>query len=288
MPDGSAANPWNLRSVQQIEEIKCVIKVIPVWFSGVLYFIALTQSQTYPVFQAIQADRRLGLGSSNFKVPAATYNVFAMLSLTIWIPIYDRIIVPVLRRMTGKEGGITMLQRIGIGIFLGMLSMLLSGAVENHRRNLAFTRPTLGVAPHKGAISSMSGNMLIPPLAMAGISEAFIVIGQVEFFYKQFPENMRSFGGSFLFLGVAMASYLSSFLISVVHKVTQKGADYNWLAEDLNKGKLDYYYYLVAVMQLLNLGYFLVIAKWYKYKTSEDGSPLDVAMEKIDSKKLAA
>ncbi|KAL8547336.1 hypothetical protein ACS0TY_006891 [Phlomoides rotata] len=283
MPDGSAVNPWNLRSVQQIEEIKCVIKVIPVWFTGVIYFIGLTQSQTYPVFQAMQADR--SLGSGNFKIPAATYNVFSMISLTMWIPIYDRLIVPYLRRITRKEGGITLLQRMGIGLVIGILTMLISGVVENHRRSLAFTRPTLGTVSHKGAISSMSANLLIPQLAVAGLSEGFVVIGLVEFFYKQFPENMRSFAGSFLFMVVAMASYLSSFLISVVHNVTQKGQNGNWLAEDLNKGRLDYFYYLVAALQVMNLAYFLVVAKWYKYKTSEDGSSLDVAMEKIDSEK---
>ncbi|KAL8547342.1 hypothetical protein ACS0TY_006894 [Phlomoides rotata] len=284
MSDGSAVNPWSLRSVQQIEEIKCVIKVIPIWFSGVIYFIGFTQSQTYPVFQAIQTDRRFG--SDNFKIPAASYNVFMMMSLSIWIPIYDRVLVPLLRKMTRKEGGITMLQRMGVGIVLGMLSMLLSGVVENHRRTLAITRPTLGVVPHKGDVSSMSGNLLIPQLAVAGLAEAFFVIGLVEFFYKQFPENMRSFGGSFMFLGAAMASYLSSFLISIVHKVTQKGENSNWLAEDLNMGKLDNFYYLVAVLQVVNLGYFLVVAKWYKYKTGEEGSSVDVTKEKIDSRNL--
>lgn len=132
----------------------------------------------------------------------------------------------------------------------------------------------------------MSGNLLIPQLAVAGLSEGFIVIGLIEFFYKQFPENMRSFAGSFLFLCIALASYLSSFLISVVHKVTRNGESSNWLAEDLNEGRLDYFYYLVAALQVVNLGYFLVVAKWYKYKIKEDGSSKDVAMENIESEKL--
>ncbi|PIN12020.1 H+/oligopeptide symporter [Handroanthus impetiginosus] len=280
--DGTAKNPWKLRSLQQVEEIKCVVRVIPIWFAGIIYFIVLGQMQTYLVFQAIQSDRRLGHGS--FKVPAATYSVFQMVSLTIWIPIYDRICVPVLRKITRKEEGITILQRIGFGLVLAVLTMLVSAVIETHRRVLALTRPTLGVVPHKGAISSMSGNWLIPQLALAGLSEAFTVIGQVEFFYKQFPENMRSFGGSFLFCGFAMSSYLSSFLISVVHKTTKVGDGNNWLAEDLNKGRLDYFYYLVAGLEVVNLGYFLVCAKWYKYKSVERSS-MDVELEKVDPKK---
>uniref|UniRef100_M1D6J8 Nitrate transporter NRT1-2 n=1 Tax=Solanum tuberosum TaxID=4113 RepID=M1D6J8_SOLTU len=94
----------------------------------------------------------------------------------------------------------------------------------------------------------------------AGLSEAFALISENEFFYKQCPENMRSIAASFFFVGLAGSSYLSSFFSSVVHKTS------NWLAEDLNKGKLDCFYYLMAALEILNLGYFLVCAKWYKYK----------------------
>ncbi|XP_073036069.1 protein NRT1/ PTR FAMILY 2.11-like [Primulina eburnea] len=280
-PDGSAANPWKLRSVQQVEEIKCIIRVIPIWLSGMIYYIILALMQTYPVFQSLQCDRRLSSG--NFKIPAASYNVFTMATLTLWIPIYDRIIVPFLRRITGKEEGITMLQRVGFGIFLGVLTMVVSGVVEDHRRTLAVTRPTLGVAAQKGAISSMSGYWLVPQLALAGISEAFAVIGEIEFFYKQFPENMRSFAAAFLFSGFAISSYITSFLISVVHKATRVRGNGNWLEEDLNKGRLDYFYYMIAGIQVVNLGYFLICAKWYKYKRVESDDK-DVAMEKIDHK----
>lgn len=270
-----------LCSIQQVEEIKCILRVIPIWISGIIYFIVLSQMQTYLVFQAMQTDRRIGRG--NFNIPAASYNVFSMISLTLWIPIYDRILIPFLRRITGKDEGITILQRIGIGLIFAVLTMLMAGAVEGHRRHMALTHPALGIFPHKGAISAMSGNWLIAPLAMAGLSEAFAVIGQVEFYYKQFPENMRSFGGSFLFCGFAMSSYLSSLLITVVHKTTKVGEDSNWLAEDLNKGRLDYFYYLVGGLEVLNLGYFLVCAKWYKYKKTDESN--SSTMEKFDHKK---
>jgi dipeptide/tripeptide permease len=263
-PDGSAANPWKLCTMQQVEEVKCLLRVMPIWASAVIYHIAIVQQQTYAVFQALQSDRHLG--NLNFKIPAASYSVFLMLSLTLWIPIYDRIVVPFLRKLTGKEGGITILQRIGIGIFISILTMLVSALVEERRRTIALTEPTLGVVPRRGAISSMSGLWLIPQLTLAGLAEGFASIGQVEFYYKQFPENMRSIAGSLLFCGMAGSSYLSSFLISIVHRTTKGAATGNWLPEDLNKGRLDYFYYTITALGVLNFGYFLVCAKWYKYK----------------------
>ncbi|XP_040987568.1 protein NRT1/ PTR FAMILY 2.11-like [Juglans microcarpa x Juglans regia] len=275
--DGSAANPWRLCSMQQVEQVKCLMRVIPIWVSASIYYVALVQQQTYVVFQALQFDRRLG--NTSFKIPAASYTVFTMLGLTIWIPIYDRIIVPALRRFTGKEGGITVLQKMGVGIVIAIVTTLVSAIVEERRRTSALTMP-VGIEPRRGAISSLSGMWLVPQLTLIGLSEAFAVVAQVEFYYKQVPENMRSIGGSLLFVGSAVSSYFSGFLVSIVHKTTSGAATGDWLPEDLNKGRLDYFYYLVAAMEVLNFGFFIMFAKWYRYKGSQE-----VDMEKMPSEK---
>ncbi|GKV08657.1 hypothetical protein SLEP1_g20261 [Rubroshorea leprosula] len=271
--DGSAADPWRLCSMQQVEEVKCVVRVIPIWGSAIIYHVAMVQQQTYAVLQALQSDRRLG--SSGVKIPAASYTVFIMLSLTLWIPIYDRLVVPSLRRLTGKQGGMTLLQRMGIGIVLSILTMLVSGLIEEKRRNLALTKPTVGISPKGGAISSMSGLWLIPQLVLTGLCEGFNSIGQIEFYYKQFPENMRSVAGSFFFCGAAGSSYLSGLLISTVHHFTSRTQTGDWLPEDLNRGKLDYFYYMIAALGFLNFGYFLVCAQWYRYKGEGVKVPLN-------------
>ncbi|GLU21470.1 hypothetical protein SLE2022_376070 [Rubroshorea leprosula] len=278
-PNGSPADPWRLCSLQQVEEVKCLFRVFPIWASAILYYIVIVQQNTYGVFQAVQADRRLG--SSHFKIPAATFTVFLMLGMTIFIPIYDRILVPFLRRLTGKEGGITILQRIGIGIFLSVVSMLVSAFVEERRRTIAVTRPSLGFEPRKGAISPMSALWLIPQFTLAGLAEGSATIGLVQFYYKQFPENMRSIAGSLFLCNIASSSYLSSLFIAIVHRTTKRTATGDWLPEDLNKGRLDYFYYMIAGLGVLNMGYFLVCAKWYKYKENTD--PLEVNGEEKHS-----
>ncbi|KAI3454615.1 hypothetical protein Pfo_011278 [Paulownia fortunei] len=273
-PDGSAANPWRLCSMQQVEEVKCVLRVIPIWAAAILYHVG--EKQQYIVFQAMQSNRHLG--SAKFQIPPATYGIFSMLTLTIWVPIYDRLVVPFLRKLTGKQGGITVLQRIGIGIAITIMESLVAAFVEERRRALAISRPMQGIHSNRGAISSMSALWLVPQLSLAGLAEAFSSIGQVEFFYKQFPENMRSIAGSFFFCGMAAANYLNGFLISIVHRATEGSSGGNWLPEDLNKGRLDYFYYLVAALCVLNFFYFLVCAKWYRYKGT-GGSIIGVEME---------
>jgi peptide/histidine transporter 3/4 len=100
-PDGSAYDPWNLCSIQQAEEVKCVIRLLPIWFSSMFYCVALVQPNTMFVFQALQSDRTFF--NTNFKIPAASYTIFTMLILTISLPIYDRIVVPTIQKFTRKE-----------------------------------------------------------------------------------------------------------------------------------------------------------------------------------------
>ena len=79
-PDGSAADPWRLYRVQQVEEVKCVLRVIPVWASAIVYYVSIVQQNTYVVFQALQSNRHVG--KTTFQIPAATYPVFNMLTVT--------------------------------------------------------------------------------------------------------------------------------------------------------------------------------------------------------------
>ena len=162
--------------------------------------------------------------------------------------------------------------------------MLVSAVFEEQRRTVALTRTTIGTAPKGGAISSMSTSWLIPQLVLTGLSEGFNSIGQIEFYYKQFPENMRSIAGSFFFCGLAGSNYLSGFLVSVVHKITENQAGGgDWLPEDLNNGKLDWFYYMIAALGVVNFVYFLMCAKWYRYKGA--GDRVEVAMEAKGSSK---
>ncbi|KAL3716957.1 hypothetical protein ACJRO7_008522 [Eucalyptus globulus] len=263
-PDGSSADPWRLCSMQQVEVVKHIIRVLPIWVAGVFYYLVIVQQQTFAMFQATQMDRRLN--NTNFKIPAASYIVFMMLSHTIFAFINNRLIIPFLRTLTGKKNGISLLLMMAIGLCFGMLTMLVSAIVEERRRSVARMKPTLGDYSRRGAISSMSALWLIPQFTLAGLAQAFAQISLLEFYYKQFPMNMRSIADSLYYCGMAGSSYMSSLIITIVHKNTKGAEGGNWLPEDLNEGRLDYFYYLIAALEFLNLVYFLVFARCYKYK----------------------
>uniref|UniRef100_A0A0E0LI22 Nitrate transporter n=1 Tax=Oryza punctata TaxID=4537 RepID=A0A0E0LI22_ORYPU len=269
--DGHPKNPWRLCSLQQVEETKCILRILPVWLTCIVYYVAFAQTNTYVILQATQSDRHLG-GAGSFEVPPGSFTIFPMLALTVWIPLYDRLVVPWARCLTGREEGITLLQRMGIGMALSVLAMLISAMAEKRRRELAV------VSPSNTRVSPQSAFWLVPQLAALGLSEAFNQVSQTEFYYRQFPENMRSVAGSVLFSGLAVSSYLSGMLVAAVERATNGAGggagdgddDGGWLAEDLNKGRLDCFYVLIAAIGAANFLAFLACAKWYRYKGSDD------------------
>ncbi|XP_010415654.1 PREDICTED: protein NRT1/ PTR FAMILY 2.13-like isoform X2 [Camelina sativa] len=258
-PEGAPADKWRLCSVQEVEEVKCLIRVVPVWSAGIISLAAMTTQGTFTVSQALKMDRHLG---PNFEIPAGSLSVISLLTIGVFLPFYDRVFVPFMRRITGHKSGITLLQRIGTGIVFAIFSMIVAGIVERmrRRRSISAGDPT-GMTP-------MSVFWLSPQLILMGLCEAFNIIGQIEFFNSQFPEHMRSIANSLFSLSFAGSNYLSSFLVTFVHKFSGGHDRPDWLNKNLNAGKLDYFYYLIAVLGVFNLVYFWYCARGYRYKVA--------------------
>ncbi|KAL9307418.1 Protein NRT1/ PTR FAMILY 2.12 [Arabidopsis thaliana] len=264
--EGVPANKWRLCSVQEVEEVKCLIRVVPVWSAGIISIVAMTTQATFMVFQATKMDRHMG---PHFEIPAASIAVISYITIGIWVPIYEHLLIPFLWRM--RKFRVTLLQRMGIGIVFAILSMFTAGFVEGVRR----TRAT--------EMTQMSVFWLALPLILMGLCESFNFIGLIEFFNSQFPEHMRSIANSLFPLSFAAANYLSSLLVTTVHKVSGTKDQPDWLNKDLDRGKLDYFYYLIAVLGVVNLVYFWYCAHRYQYKAgsqiedfNEEKSLLDI------------
>ena len=257
--DGSRVNQWKLASIQQVEEVKCLARMLPIMVTAIPPIISIIQQGTFTISQAMKMDRHLG---PKFQIPAGSLGVISFMTIALWVPFYDRVLVPILRKMTKQEGGITLLLRIGIGMVFSILAMVVAGLVEKVRRDSANSHPNpLGIAP-------MSVLWLAPQLILMGFCEAFNAIGQIEFFNREFPEHMRSIGNSLFPCSIGGASYVSSIIVNIVHRATRTHGHPDWLTNDINAGRVDYFYYLIAGIGLLNLIYFIYVARRYQYKES--------------------
>jgi peptide/histidine transporter 3/4 len=109
---------------------------------------------------------------------------------------------------------------------------------------------------------------LLPPIILLGLAEAFNSIGQIEFYYSQFPKSMSTIAVALFTFGTAVADLIGSGLVDVVDRVTSKGGKDGWLSSNLNKGRLDDYYWLITVLSIINFVYYLVC--FWAYGSAED------------------
>lgn len=254
---GQVKNAWRLCSIQQVEEVKCLIKILPIWASGILSFIPNAQQSTFPVSQASQMNLHIG----SFEIPSASFSVVSLITIGVWLPFYELFLQPALAKITKKEEGFTSLQKIILGNIFSILTMVSAGLVEGRRRSVAIA--------HGAPISSM---WLAPQFVLLGFCEVFTIVGHTEFYNTESPQKMKSIGNSLQFLLVAFSNYAGTVIINIVQKVSQTVGKTDSMNNYINKGKLDYYYFLIAGLSALNLVYLLFCVKSYRYKPTRSVS----------------
>ncbi|CAN1181377.1 Protein NRT1/ PTR FAMILY 3.1 [Linum perenne] len=254
-------NLWRLNTVHRVEELKSLIRMGPIWAAGILLITAYAQQNTFSLQQAKSMDRHL---TTKFQIPAGSMSVFTMTSMLITIIIYDRIFVPLIRRLTGLDRGITFLHRMGIGFVISIMATLVAGFIEVKRKGVARDHGLLEFG-HKTVPISVF--WLAPQYCLHGIAEAFMSIGHLEFFYDQAPESMRSTAMALFWTAISVGNYTSTLLVTLVHKFSAGLDGSNWLPDqNLNKGKLEYFYWVITGLQVVNFVYYLFCAKLYTYK----------------------
>lgn len=259
--DIKSPNLWRLNTVHRVEELKSVIRMGPIWASGILLITAYAQQGTFSLQQAKSMDRHL---TKSFQIPAGSMSVFTMVSMLSTIALYDRIIIPVARKFTGLDRGITFLHRMGIGFVISVLATLVAGFVEMKRKQAALAH---GLVDKPHIIIPISVLWLVPQYSLHGIAEAFMSVGHLEFLYDQAPESMRSTATALFWTANSIGNYVSTLLVTLVHKFSAGPNGSNWLPDNnLNKGKLEYFYWLITLLQVVNVIYYFFCAKIYTFK----------------------
>uniref|UniRef100_A0A6N2NMA1 Uncharacterized protein n=1 Tax=Salix viminalis TaxID=40686 RepID=A0A6N2NMA1_SALVM len=257
---GDFTDPWRLCTVTQVEELKILIRMFPIWATGIVFFAVQAQMSTIFVNRMLMT-RKIG----SFNIPPASMTSVDVISVIFWVPIYDMIIVPVARKFTGRERGFSDLQRMGIGLFISMLSMTAAALLEIKRLQLV---KELGLVDDAGAVP-LSIFWQIPQYTLIGTAEIFTAIGQIEFFYEQSPDSMRSLCSALGLLTTSLGDYLSSFILSTVTYFTTRVRQ--MIPDNLNMGHLDYLFWLLAGLSFFNLLIYTVSAMRYKEKKTPTG-----------------
>jgi hypothetical protein len=172
---------------------------------------------------------------------------------------------------------------------IAVLAMVYSAAVEAWRLDIFRNMPdsggdsgsddpawaagaAAGAEPGAGygpAVVPLSIMWQAPAYVLIGASEVLASIAQLEFFYDQAPDVMRSCSMALQLLSTAVGSYLGGGLVAAVAALSV-AAGQPWLPKDLNLGHLDWFLLLCGALMAANSLLFVLVANNYEYKVSED------------------
>lgn len=251
---------WSLCTVTQVEELKTLLRMFPVWASFMIFYAVGGQTMSTFIEQGMVMDNRV----EPFAIPPASLSTVSVLSALIWVYIDETVLVPLARRYTGKEKGFSQTQRLGIGFALSMLTMVYSAILEMKRLMNAQASGMSG----RNMPVPMSILWQAPSYILTGAAGVFAGIGMMEFFYDQAPYTMKSLCAAFAQLAVASGSYFNTIIFGVVAAATTRGGAPGWIPDNLNEGHLDYFFWMMAALSLLNLAQFVHYSMRYTVKTT--------------------
>ncbi|KAL6634964.1 hypothetical protein ACP70R_027635 [Stipagrostis hirtigluma subsp. patula] len=247
-----AGSSWKLCTVTQVEELKILLRLLPIWASSIIVSSAYSQMNSTFIQQGSAMDTSI----LSVPVPAASMASFEVMCVMIWVLIYSKVIVPALRGFSsggGREP--SQLQRMGAGGLLMALAMAVAALAEMKRLDSAARGEVISIA------------WQIPQYFVLGGAEVFCYIPQLEFFFDEAPDSMKSTCTSLALLTIALGSYMSSLIYTIVAAFTATADSPGWISDDLNQGHLDYFFWTMAAICVLNFMVYSVFAKNYKLKT---------------------
>lgn len=176
------------------------------------------------------------------------------------VPLVDRIVYPMLRR---RQINFSPLKRIGTGFLCATLAMLYAGGLEIYRIYL-FKNGDVVLQELDGKIveaANLSIFWQAPGFMFIGAGEVLASITGLEFAYEEAPPTMRSMVQSIYLLTTALGNYLGLLLVLFVNLASQKSP---WIANNLNEGHLELYFFTLAVLGFIDLFIFGYVADRFR------------------------
>lgn len=261
---GDAPDPWRVCTVTQVEEVKILLRLVPVPACTVMLSVVLTEFLTLSVQQAYTLNTDLAA----LHLPVTCMPVFPCIAIFLVLALYYNTFAPIARRLTGHPHGASQLQRVGLGLFFSIVSVAWAGVFERYRRRYAVEHGYLGLflTPMPG----LSAYWLLIQYCLIGIAEVFCLVGLIEFLYQEAPDAMRSVGSAYAAVAGGLGCFFATALNNAVDAATGDVANGrpSWLAQNINVARFDYLYWLLAVLSTVNLAVFIYFAKIYKYRSS--------------------
>lgn len=207
---------------QQLDDAARALHILPIMMMLPIFWALYDQQSSVWTLQA-QRMKLHGLQPEQL-------NIINPLQIMLFIPLFDKIIYPVLRQ---RHINIEPLRRMSWGMLLAAASFVISGFVEN--------------AIQDSAPNSVDVFWQLPQITVLAIAEIFLSVTGLEFVYGTSPERLKTFLMGVFLLTTAVGDVFSGVLYSTVFA-------------HLNQAIV---LYICAVLMLGNLVVFQKVVLWY-------------------------
>ncbi|XP_032067516.1 solute carrier family 15 member 3 [Thamnophis elegans] len=263
-------------SNEHASNLHVMAKILPVLLTLVPYWMVYFQMQSTYYLQGLHLSipnffQNSHMNNSALSATIDTIYMFPdawlllanVVVLLILIPLKDRVIDPFLAK---KKLLPSALKRMALGMIFGLGSVLLAGFLETKRLQYVNNNQTITQRIGKDEYSAAPLSIFwqIPQYLLIGISEIFASIPGLEFAYSEAPRSMKgAIMGLFFFIS-GVGSLLGSGLLSLLSLPTS-----GWMhcPEDfgnINKCRMDYYFFLLGGIQAITCILFMFISVRYE------------------------
>ena len=277
-------------SRRQVEEVALIARLVPIMLTGVVFWAVYAQMSSAFVQQGAQMDCHIG----SLTIQQASLSSFDTIIIIILIPLFDKVIYPRLRQAGFR---VSNLQRQGAGYLFAVGAMLAAAAVEwgrlkAYKNHNVFPAPPAPAPPSPPLPGPPSGRHLldaaypppeivrisvfaqIPQYMLVGTSEVLAAVAQLDWFYSEAPASMRSCGMALQLFSVALGGYFATALTIIISAAT-KATGQAWYTSDLNQGRLDLFFLLIAALMLVDFLAFWFCARGFVSVSAEAAQPTD-------------
>ena len=244
-----------------IDDIKCVYRVLPSLLPFPVAYIIYTNQLTLVYSQGCQMNITIG---NNWNFPIGSLSLVSTIVILLFVPITEHFIYPFFENTIHIQ--ITTLKKIGLSFILCIMAMIIAAITEYIRRLQPLIPNYYSTCDATLPVNNMSIFWQIPQFVLLGASRVLINTGAQDFLYTEAPKSMKATLSSINYAIDGLGAFLGSLSIEIVNIYKNN----EWIPNDLNQGRLDYYFLMMGFIMFVLTMFFVNFAKHYHYSVELD------------------
>ena len=258
-------------SVEEVEDVKTVLRLIPIAVCAMAFGIGMWKGEFFHVFKIHRTcynASKVDVINTHFHSQLFHNSTFIACCLaTLSVPIYHFLIYPIFYNYIPS-----MLRRIGAGLFLLFVSFLANSVIEVIGQVQSSNSSCMFDANHLPVPLDCSWTLIPEVIGSAGIVLTFFSL--VEFLIAQTPWQIKGF--------------LVCVAVSAFGIFTLAGLGLDMLLMNvpirLFPGCGFFYYGIYTIVTFVIFVVFVIISKWYKLRRRDDVVPYHMFAEEYFEK----